>query len=223
MQSTAGITEFDGKLLHLPAAAHYPDGMRVPYSNLIGLSACAILLAACAAPSHEEIQAGFDAGLKAYDAGDYKTAYKTWGKIGEYDLAALRNVALMLRKGQGVDKDPETALKKMLQAADLGLVTAQADAGEMIANGEAGPPDKAAAVPLLGRAAAAGHPIAAFELAMIYEEGQAVPQDLKQACRLYRIGAGAGIAEAEKRLAALGSQCSAPAQAPAAPSGPTSQ
>jgi uncharacterized protein len=187
--------------------------MRVSSFTIFVLSASTVLLGACAAPNHDEIQSRFDAGLKAYDAGDYKTAYSTWGKIDEYDLAAMRNVALMLRKGQGVDKDPKAALKMMLQAADLGLITAQADAGEMIANGEAGPPDKAAAVPWLGRAAAAGHPIAAFELAQIYEEGKAVSPDLKEACRLYRIGAGAGIAEAEKRLQVLGEQCPLPPSA----------
>jgi TPR repeat protein len=173
-----------------------------------------LLLAACAAPTHEEIQSSFDTGLTSYDTGDYKAAYKIWGKIEEYDLAALRNVALMLRKGQGVEKDPKTALKKMLQAADLGLITAQADAGEMIANGEAGPPDKAAAVPWLKRAADAGHPIAAFELGQIYEEGKAVPRDMNEACRLYRIGAGAGLQAAEQRLKELGSQC--PAEPPPA-------
>jgi TPR repeat protein len=194
--------------------------MRVSSFSIIGLGACALLLAACAAPTHEEIQSSFDAGLKDYDAGNYKAAYKTWGKIDEYDLAALRNVALMLRKGQGVEKDPQTALKKMLQAADLGLITAQADAGEMIANGEAGPPDKAAAVPWLKRAADAGHPIAAFELGQIYEEGKAVPQDLKEACRLYRIGAGAGMPEPERRLKDLGAQCPAESPSTAAQAGP---
>ena len=166
---------------------------------------CVALLGACAGvPTHDEIQSTFDAGLKAYDAGDYKTAYSTWGDIEDYDLAALRNVALMLRKGQGVGKDPKTALKKMERAADLGLATAQADVGEMLANGEAGPPDKAGAVPWLVLAAAAGHPIAAFELAQIYDEGTAVPQDLAKARQLYKAAADAGIPEAAKRLETLG-------------------
>jgi uncharacterized protein len=163
----------------------------------------AVLIGGCAGPGHGEIQAAFDAGLRAYDAGDYKSAYKTWGKIDEYDLAALRNVALMLRKGQGVDKDPKTALRKMLQAADVGLVTAQADAGEMILNGEGCPPDPAGAVPFLARAAAEGHPVAALELARILDEGKAVPQDLKQAHRLYEIAAAAGLPEAIQRLKEL--------------------
>lgn len=163
----------------------------------------AVLIGGCASPSHDEIQSTFDAGLKAYDAGDFKTAYKTWGRIDEYDLAALRNVALMLRKGQGVDKDPKAALRKMLQAADVGLVTAEADAGEMILNGEGCPPDPAGAVPWLARAAHEGHPIAALELAKILDQGKAVPQDLKQAHQLYEIAAAAGLPEAIQRLKEL--------------------
>jgi uncharacterized protein len=190
--------------------------MRASFLRLAGVPVCMVVLAACAGvPAHDEIQARFDAGLKAYDAGDYQTAYSTWGDIEDYDLAALRNVALMLRKGQGVGKDPKKALEKMARAADLGLVTAQADLGEMLAGGEAGPPDNAAAVPWLALAADAGHPIAAFELAQIYDEGTAVPQDLAKACRLYKIAVDAGIPEAAKRLEA---SCPAPAATPQAAS-----
>lgn len=181
--------------------------MRVTWSSILGTLACAVLATGCATPTHEEIQASFNNGLKAYDAGDFRNAYKTWGDIEDHDLAAMRNVALMLRKGQGVEKDPKTALRKMLRAADLGLVTAQADVGEMIAQGEAGPPDKAAAVPWLSRAANAGHPVAALELARILEEGQAVPADLKESCRLYEIAAGFGLSEATQRLKDLGGKC----------------
>ena len=198
--------------------------MRASFSSLAGLVACAALLAACAAPGHDEIQAQFAAGLKAYDAGDYGAAYKTWGDIDDYDLAALRNVALMLRQGKGVAKDPKTALRKMLQAAEQGLPTAEADAGEMIANGEAGPPDKVAAIPWLARAAAGGHPIAAFELGQIYEEGKAVPQDLNEARRLYKIAAEAGMPDAVQRLKDLdGAAPALPAAAPAAPAAAQSQ
>jgi len=188
--------------------------MRVSFPA--GLVLCTALLGACATPSHEEIQARFDAGLKSYDAGDYTSAYNTWHDIDEYDLAALRNVALMLRKGQGVEKDPKAALRMMLAAADLGLVTAMADAGEMIADGEAGPPDIPAAIVWLARAVEGGHPIAAFRLAKIYDEGTAVPRNLKEARRLYRIAADAGIADAARRLAELDAPAPAPAPPPAA-------
>ena len=173
------------------------------------LTVCAALLSACAgAPSHEEIQATFDAGLKVYDAGDYKAAYKTWSGIEEFDLAALRNTALMLRKGQGVDKDPKAALQKMARAADLGLVTAQADLGDMLINGEAGPPDVPDAIPWLARAADGGHPLAAMSLAKIYDEGKDVPRDLAKACPLYQQAADARVDGAAARLTAV---CPAPA------------
>jgi TPR repeat protein len=192
--------------------------MRVSFSSIAGFLVCAVFVAGCATPTHEEIQSSFNAGLKAYDAGDYRSAYKTWGDIEDHDLAAMRNVALMLRKGQGVEKDTKTALRKMLRAADLGLVTAQADAGEMIAQGEAGPPDKAAAVPWLSRAANAGHPIAALELARILETGDGVPADPKEACRLYTLAASFGLPEAVSRVKALGDTC--PLPVPPATQGP---
>jgi TPR repeat protein len=169
-----------------------------------GLVVVAGLLGGCAsAPSHEDMQATFDAGLKDYDAGDYKAAYDKWHKIDGYDLAALRNVALLLRRGQGVPKDPKAALAKMGQAADAGLPTAQADLGDMLLKGEAGPPDPAAAAPWLARAAAAGHPIAAYQLAQLYETGTGVPKDIEAARKLYERAAKAGVNEAAARLAAL--------------------
>jgi uncharacterized protein len=173
-------------------------------SCLTGLCLGALVLAGCAEiPAHEEIQATFNQGLTAYDAGDYQTAYRIWETIEDYDLAAMRNVALMLRKGQGVDKNPRAALALMLRAADLGLVTAKADAGQMLAHGEAGPADPVAALPWLTAAADAGHPIAAFDLAQIYDQGGAVPRDTEKARHYYGIAAAAGMAGAEERRRAL--------------------
>lgn len=149
------------------------------------------------------MQSTFAAGLKEYDAGNYKGAYDQWHKIDDYDLAAMRNVALLLRKGQGVEKDPKEALKMMGQAADAGLVTAQADLGDMLLKGDAGPPDPTAAAPWLARAAEGGHPLAAYQLAQLHEQGTGVPKNLTLARRLYEAAAKAGVAGAAERLAAL--------------------
>jgi uncharacterized protein len=128
--------------------------MRTRLLPLAVLCLCGALLSACASlPSHEEIQAAFAAGLKAYDAGDYRTAYETWQEIEDVDLAALRNIAVMLRKGQGVEKDAEAAREKMELAAQAGLVTAQADLADMLIKGEGGHPDPKAAIPWLTSAA----------------------------------------------------------------------
>ena len=62
----------------------------------------------------------FDRGLKAYDARQYPAAFQIWWQIKDRDLAAMRNVALMLRKGLGVPKDPRKAEGVLRAAAATG-------------------------------------------------------------------------------------------------------
>jgi TPR repeat protein len=161
-------------------------------------------LAGCAAASGTELKTTFDAGVALYDKGDYAGAYKLWSSIDDEDIAAMRNVAMMLRKGQGVEKDPKAAEAMFARAAAAGLPTAQADLADMLLKGEAGPPNVAKALPLLEMAAAANHPIAQFELAELYVKGDHVPRDIATARRLYAAAASHGMKEAEGRLAALG-------------------
>ncbi len=163
------------------------------------------LLAACGTvPSGQVLQIQFDSGVAAYDAGDYPKAYAIWHAIEDQDLAAMRNVAMMLRKGQGVPQDPKKALAVYERAASIGLPTAQADLADMLLKGEAGPPNPERALPLLQAAAAANHPIAQFELARMYENGSLVPKDLNTARQLYAAAASHGMKEAQTRLDELG-------------------
>ena len=182
------------------------------------LSLCGALVSACAStPTHEQIQSAFDAGIKNYDSGDYKAAYENWKTIDDEDLAAMRNVALMLRKGEGVEKNPKAAQAKMEQAASAGLATAQADLAEMLLKGEAGSPDPKAAVPWLALAADAGHPLAAFELGQLYEQGTVIKQNIETARKLYKLAASAGVAGAAERLKALPPEPGAAGQTSAGP------
>ena len=161
------------------------------------------LLAGCAAPdSGEALKSTFDSGVAAYDAGDYPRAYKIWSGIDDIDLAAMRNVAMMLRQGQGVAKDPKKAEDLYETAAEAGLPTAQADLADMLLKGEAGPPNPKRALPLLTAAAAANHPLAQYELAQMYETGAdgLVPKDMNVARQLYTSAAGHGMKEAQDRL-----------------------
>jgi TPR repeat protein len=185
---------------------------------------CAAALAGCAGVTGEQLKTSFDSGVKAYDAGDYPTAYKIWSSIDQYDLAAMRNVAMMLRTGQGVQKDPAKAEDLYQEAAEAGLPTAQADLADMLLKGEAGPPNPAAALPLLEAAAAANHPVAQFELAQMYETGQGglVPKDETVARRLYTAAAGHGMKEAQDRLDQMGPDTSTAAPAPQTPPPPAS-
>ena len=83
--------------------------------GLLSLTACATV------QSGEALKTTFDSGVAAYDAGDYPKAYNIWRGIEDQDLAAMRNVAMMLRTGQGVAKDPKKAADLFLVAAEAGL------------------------------------------------------------------------------------------------------
>jgi TPR repeat protein len=148
-------------------------------------------------------QAKFDEGAAAYDVGEYKKAFKIFSGLAEhYDLAAMRNVALMERDGLGTDKDPEAAQDMMEGAAIRGLPTAQSDLAIMLLDGFAGPPDPKAALPWLEKASAANHPVAQYRLGLLYEDGSVVPKDLQRAASLYE-QASSRMPEAAARLAAL--------------------
>jgi uncharacterized protein len=146
----------------------------------------------------------FDRGLKAYDAGQYATAYDIWWKIKDEDLAAMRNVALMLRKGQGVKKDPRKAEDLFETAANAGMINAEVDLAEMLLNGEAGPPNPKRALGLLQAAESSQHPIAQYLLGQMYETGNVVPKDTNKAVELYTASARAGLKDAQERLASMG-------------------
>ena len=84
----------------------------------------------------------------------------------------MRNEGLMLRKGQGTEKDPGAAQDMLLRAAEAGLPTAQYDLAEMLLNGEAGEPDPKAALPWLTQAARRIIRSPSTGWALLYEAGQ---------------------------------------------------
>ena len=149
-------------------------------------------------------QPKFDQAAADYDAGNYEQAYTEFLDLADdNDIAAMRNVALMKRKGLGTDKDPEGARDYLERAAQGGLATAQYDLGQMLLDGEGGDSDPKAAIPWLAMAAAAHHPLAAYRLGMLFEEGKVVPQDLAKAEELYAEAAGRGVQDAATRLSAM--------------------
>jgi TPR repeat protein len=169
--------------------------------------------------SLEHDQPRFNRAAADYDTGNYQQAYNEFLELADdNDIAAMRNVALMKRKGLGTDKDPEGAREYLEQAADGGLPTAQYDLAEMMLNGEGGPVDPKAALPWLESAVIAHHPLAEFRLGELYEEGQVVPQDLTKARILYADAASRGIPAASARLSALQAAKARADQAAPAPS-----
>jgi uncharacterized protein len=163
------------------------------------------------APPTPGDQAMFNQGAAYYDHGDYTHAYQVFYYLAEHDdIAAMRNVALMKRKGQGTTRDPQGAMQYLKEAADAGLPTAQSDLADMLLNGEAGAPDPQSAMQWLEAAARAHHPIAEFRLAEIYERGQVVPRDVARAEELYTDAAARGVPQAAQRLDLLKSGAVSP-------------
>lgn len=187
---------------------------------LPALTVCFSLVAApLQARTGAEIAQVFDSGVAAYDAGRYDEAFKIWWGLQYEDVAAMRNIAMMLRRGQGTDRNPKRAMEIYERAAEAGLPTAQADLADMLLKGEGGKPDPKKALPLLRAAAAANHPIAQFQLGQMFETGAGglVPQNIEMARKLYAAAATRGMKEATQRLNALPPAPQAPAPPQKAP------
>ena len=95
-------------------------------------TAALLLLSLIAAPAH----ADFAAGAKAYDGGDYATAFAEWGALARQDdPAAQVALAGMLRAGNGRAVDLTRAPHWYRRAADAGNAVAQMNLGEMYQQG----------------------------------------------------------------------------------------
>jgi TPR repeat protein len=172
--------------------------------QVVLLLAC-LVLGACATNIVAEKASRFDEGVAAYDAGDFAAAYRIWDELARQDdLAAMRNVAQLLRQGRGVEKDSKRAFRLYTEAAEKGLVTAMANLGDMYLAGEGTERNPQAAAAWYARAASAGLSLAQWKLAEMYENGTGVPVDKDRAQALLERAARNGYVPAQERLAARG-------------------
>ncbi len=75
------------------------------------------MLTACGVENGQQLASTFDTGVAAYDAGDKAKAFEIWSGIADQDVAAMRNVATMLRKGEGGKQDHARAAVWLKKAA----------------------------------------------------------------------------------------------------------
>lgn len=155
-------------------------------------------------PSSAEKSERFDEGVAAYDVGDYAGAFDIWLPLAQNDdLAAMRNVALLLRQGKGTSRDPERALYFYERAGRGGLVSAQVNAAFMHLDGDGIPQDYKQASFWFHAAAIAGVPVARYNLGVLYERGLGVDRDPARALAWYALAAQAGHQKALERLTLL--------------------
>lgn len=139
----------------------------------------------------------FDDGLRAYDAHHYTRAYDLWLSIAKQgDLAAMRNLAHLLRRGMGVQANAEEAAKWYSIAAKRGLTSAQVNLAELFYEGDGVPQSYKLAAQWYARAARAGHAHAQYKLATMIEDGHTSPGNVELAKKLYGWAIDAGHSSA---------------------------
>ena len=122
----------------------------------------------------------FEDATKAYNRGDYETAYRLIKPLAEQGLPEAQvNLGLMYDRGQGVPQDYAEALKWYRKAAEQG---------------------NAKAVKWCRKAAEQGNAEAQYNLGIMYDKRLGVPQDYAEAVKWYRKAAEQGFAEAQTNL-----------------------
>lgn len=129
----------------------------------------AIMLAGLAAPAWAT---HLDAGLAAYERGDYATALREWKPLAKQgDADAQYNLGLVYSRGNGVPRDDAEAAKWYRKAAEQGFAAAQFNLGVMYSNGKGVPRDGAEAAKWYRKAAEQGYASAQFNLGRMYKHG----------------------------------------------------
>jgi TPR repeat protein len=120
----------------------------------------------------------FEDATKAYNSGDYETAYSLIKPLAEKGLPEAQfNLGLLYDKGQGVPQNYAEAVTWYRKAAEQGNVKGQYSLGMMYYNGQDVPQDYAEAVKWLRKAAEQGNGKGQYSLGMMYYRGRGVPRD----------------------------------------------
>jgi len=101
--------------------------------------------------------ADFDAGLAAYQRGDYAAALQEWRPLAEQGHAAAAfNMGLLYYEGQGVPQDYTQAVAWFTKAANQDYLKAEYDLGAMYGIGKGVKRDYVQAYKWLNRCASKG-------------------------------------------------------------------
>jgi TonB family protein len=116
---------------------------------------------------------------------------------------AMYLYAKMLEAGDGYPRDPDLALRLMLEACAKNHAAAMYETGRMMLEGRRLPKDSDKGLELVRNAAILHNRQAQFFLGTAYENGDVLPASADQARQYYRMCAAAGDAHCQVRLARL--------------------
>jgi TPR repeat protein len=109
----------------------------------------------------------------------------------------------MYEYGKGVDRDPVKAVEWYRKAAELGLVTAQLELGDLYRIGEGVQQDYFEAAKWFRRAAEQGHPIGENTIGYMYCRGEGVSRDYRHGAEWLQKAADQNNALAQSNLGVL--------------------
>ncbi len=148
--------------------------------------------------------AGFDEGLAAAKAGNFKTALAEWRPLADQGNASAQyNLGVMYSNGEGVSQDFAEAAKWYRKAADQGNGSAQFKLGFMYDVGQGISKDFAEAAKWYRKAADQGIASAQSNLGFMYHIGKGVSKNFAEAAKWYQKAAGQGNASAQYNLGVM--------------------
>ena len=139
-------------------------------------------------------------GLKAYNTGDYATAYKEFKILADQgDYLAQYNLGLMYAHAEGVTQDYKEAMKWFLLSAEQGFANAQYHIGVMYDQGLGFDClEYAEAVKWYRLAAEQGLPVAQYNLAHMYKIGAGIVENPIIAYMWFSVAIDNGYQDAKK-------------------------
>jgi localization factor PodJL len=161
-----------------------------------------------AAARHGDSEAQFRIGARflsdgAFSNGGAATAARWLARAaGQGHLDAQFMLASLYERGAGVTRDETEAISLYRKAANAGHIRAMHNLGVLLSAHEL-PQDYSEAAVWFARAAQAGLPDSQYNLALLYERGLGVEQDLSRAYLWYRAAGRGGDKEAARQAERL--------------------
>ena len=158
------------------------------------------------------VQADYQAGLDAYNAGDYGKALSEWQQVAAAPPTTTNPaiyvethyaIAMLYWQGQGVARDYYTAREWLLKAAKLNHAGAQAKLGYLYTDGITVAQDFDQAFEWYGKAARLGDVDGQYNLGIFYLNGWGTEQDSTMAKQYLAAASAQGDVAAEEALQSL--------------------
>ena len=143
--------------------------------------------------------ADWEAGMDAYNAGDFQTTLKNWIPLAEQgDARAQIHVYMMYSHGEGVTQNDKEAMRWLRLAVEQGDARAQLELGAAYMTGLSVTRDFKEAMKWYRLAAEQGYADAQFALGQMHLKGQGVIQDNVIANMWFNIAASSDASSAAR-------------------------